>query len=146
LKTENFYKSSKSLFFYFFWFCKKKTFFFTIALSKPWPPDLVSLSQGGQIGLLFSYWAIICFGQFIEKHRKKPNFSGYFLTQKKLPIKFDPKQVGLHFWRFFSQTHPDTLVSYFTGTVITDHRSENVGRIFEVSDCTDINFRATSSF
>jgi hypothetical protein len=45
-------------------------------------------------------------GRFFENYRNRPHFLTSFSRVK---INFDMIRVGLHFGRFFSQTHPVTL-------------------------------------
>jgi hypothetical protein len=58
--------------------------------------------QGDQIGRLFSL------GRFLKI--KKKSFLGNYFPLLMLCIEFDKKWLGLHFGRFFSQTHPVTLL------------------------------------
>jgi hypothetical protein len=36
--------------------------------------------QGGRIGLIFAYWAIVFFGQFFENYTRSTNFGASFFT------------------------------------------------------------------
>jgi hypothetical protein len=70
--------------------------------------ELACHFQGDQIGRIFAYWAVVYVGQFSENYRSSVNsyttFSRYTLC-----INFGKKWVGLHFGRFFSQTHLVTV-------------------------------------
>jgi hypothetical protein len=58
-------------------------------------------SQGDQIWRIFASWVIVYFGQFCEVSET--------CTRKKWRIQFRKQWVGLHFGRFFTQTHLVTL-------------------------------------
>jgi hypothetical protein len=64
--------------------------------------------QSDQIGLIFTYWAIVYSGQFLFNFRRSPN---YFSTVISCCVfNFDKKIGGATFWAIFSQTYLVTLV------------------------------------
>jgi hypothetical protein len=69
--------------------------------------------QGDQIGRIFANWVIVYFGQFYENYKSSTHILGIFSAVKFIH-KCLKKCVGLHFGRFFDQTHLVTLMpEYF---------------------------------
>jgi hypothetical protein len=76
------------------------------------PRDLAALSLVNRVTGLgdFSPTYILVddfLGQGFEKNRSSPNFLAPFYTIK---CSLGKKCIGLHFGRFFSQTHPGSML------------------------------------
>jgi hypothetical protein len=67
--------------------------------------------QCGQGDQIFAQRAIVYFGKFKKQktYMYIPQYFATFCHEHFSYINFDKKWIGLHFWRFFSQTHLGTL-------------------------------------
>jgi hypothetical protein len=61
------------------------------------------------LGQFFAQRATVFFGKIFENPKSSPLFFGYFFPLLRLCIDFGRKWLGIHFGRFFSQTHLVTL-------------------------------------
>jgi hypothetical protein len=68
----------------------------------------VTRNQGDQIGGIFTQWMIVYFRQFSENYGNSPHFWATHELFSTVIIIFT-KCIGLHFGRFFLQTHLVTL-------------------------------------
>jgi hypothetical protein len=76
--------------------------------------------QGDQIGQIFTYWAIIFLGRFIEKYRSGANYWATFFPHHQLRINFD-KNVWATRWATFTQTHLVTLAKANASILMSWH-------------------------
>jgi hypothetical protein len=74
----------------------------------------VTLGQGDQIRRIFAQWVFFYIGQFSENDKKQSAFFEVLFSTVKVTHQFRQKCIGLHFVRFYSQTHLATLHSETT--------------------------------